>query len=116
MGGPGTASAPRPHAMHDDDWRELDEEALQRVLIERWLYRGMMLGIMLLSAIVVTYLGLRGISRLGDHLTVGALLALALAAAVVAFTMRQKDLRLHRELRRRRLARRDPPPGSTSPP
>jgi len=102
--------------MPDEDWRELDEEVLERVLIERWLYRGMMLGIMLLSAIVVTYLGIRGMARPSDHLTVGALLALVLAAAVVAFTMRQKDLKLHRELRRRRLGRRAPPSDPTSDP
>jgi hypothetical protein len=38
---------------------------------------------------------------LADTLTIGALLSLALAAAVVAFVMRLVDLRIHRELRRR---------------
>ncbi len=84
------------------DWRNLDDEALERLLVERWLYRGMLLGVILVAAIIVTYLGLRGLAGLGDHITVGALLALALAAGAVAFQMRQQDLRIHRELRQRR--------------
>jgi len=37
-----------------------------------------------------------------DSLAVGAVVALGLAAAVVAFVMRLADLRIHQELRRRR--------------
>lgn len=98
--------------MRDEKWRRLDEEALERLLVERWLYRGMMLGVMMLAAIVVTYLGVRGIASRVDQVTVGALLALALVAAAVAFTMREQDLRIHRELRRRRSGG----PGSPSSP
>jgi hypothetical protein len=93
--------------MRDAEWQKLDEEALERLLIERWLYRGMMLGVILLAAIVATYLGVRGVTGLADQLSVGVLLALALAAGVMAFSMRRQDLRIHRELRRRRLS--DPP-------
>ena len=88
--------------MRDEEWRGLDEEALERLLIERWLYRGMVLGVVLVAAIVTTYLGVRGITGLVDRLTVAALVALGLAAAGVAFHMRQHDLRVYRELRRRR--------------
>jgi hypothetical protein len=88
--------------MSDPDWQGLTDEALERMLIERWLYRGSVLGVMFLAAIVTTWLGLRGVVSIADRLTVGALLALALAAAVLAFAMRQYDLRIHRELRRRR--------------
>jgi hypothetical protein len=88
--------------VRDEDWRRLEDDALERLLIERWLYRGLMLCVIFAAAIVATYLGVRGISGLADQVTVGAILALALAAGAVAFVMRQQDLRIHRELRRRR--------------
>lgn len=94
--------------MRDEEWRALDDEALERLLIERWLYRGLMLAVILLAAIAATYLASRGIDGVADHVTVGALVALSLAAGAVGLTMRQQDLRGHRELRRRRLERRGP--------
>ena len=93
--------------MRDEDWLRLDDEALGRLLVERWLYRGLMLGIIFLDAIIVTWLASRGIESAVHRVTVGVLLALALVAAAVAFTMRQQDLRIHRELRRRRGSARD---------
>jgi hypothetical protein len=87
----------------DEEWRGLDDEALGRRLIERWLYRGMMLGIIFLAAIIVSWLASRGgLETMADRVTVGVLLLLALTAAAVAFVMRLQDLRIHRELRRRR--------------
>ena len=83
-----------------------DNEALERLLVERWLYRGGMLAVMLVSAVLTTYLGIRGVTTVADTVAVGAFLALAAAAAVVAFIMRLGDIRIHRELRRRR-GRRD---------
>ena len=88
--------------MRDTDWQDLDDEALERLLVERWLYRGILLGVLLLAAVVTSFLGIRGLVDRADQITVGALLALALAAGAVAFTMRQGDLKIHRELRRRR--------------
>ena len=88
--------------MKDADWLDKDDETLERLLIERWLYRGAMLAVMLLSAIISTYLGIQGVTTLADMITIGALLALAVTAAVAAFVMRLVDLRIHRELRRRR--------------
>ena len=88
--------------MKDADWLDKDDETLERLLIERWLYRGAMLAVMLLSAIISTYLGIQGVTTLADMITIGALLALAVTAAVAAFVMRLADLRIHRELRRRR--------------
>jgi hypothetical protein len=88
--------------MKDGDWLDKDDETLERLLIERWLYRGSMLAVMLLSAIISTYLGIQGVTTLADMITIGALLALAVTAAVAAFVMRLADLRIHRELRRRR--------------
>ncbi|MBI2152492.1 MAG: hypothetical protein HYU24_02140 [Candidatus Rokubacteria bacterium] len=84
-----------------DDWLDKDDEALEGLLVERWLVRGGMLAVMFLAAIISTYLGTQGVTTLADRITVGALLALALAAGAVAFVMRLADLRIHRELRRR---------------
>lgn len=86
------------------DWRDKDSDALERLLVERWLYRGALLAVMGLSAVICTYLGIQGVSTLADSLTVGAVVALGVAAAVVAFVMRLADLRIHRELRRRKRA------------
>jgi hypothetical protein len=88
--------------VRDEDWRWLEDDALERLLIERWLHRGLLLCVIFAAAIVATYLGVRGISGLGDQVTVGVVLALALAAGAMAFTMRWQDLRIHQELRRRR--------------
>ena len=85
-----------------DEWAAKDDEALERLLIERWLYRGAMLAVMFMAAATTTYLGIRGITTVVDTFTVGILLALAVSAAVIAFVMRSTDLRIHRELRRRR--------------
>src|SRR3972149_5169790 len=99
-------------AMRDSEWLDKDDAALEQLLVERWLYRGGMLAVILLSAVLTTYLGIRGVSTLADTLTLGALLGLALAAAVVAFVMRLVDLRIHRELRRRGRDPRRPGRGS----
>ena len=88
--------------MRSDGWRDLDDEALERLLIERWLLRGLMLGVILLVAIAATWVGGLGLESQADRVTVGTLLLLALVAAGVALFMRQQDLHIHRELRRRR--------------
>jgi hypothetical protein len=88
--------------MRDDDWKGLDDFSLERILIERWLYRGLMLGVILLSGMAVTWMTAHGLEGVREHVTVGVLAALALAAGVVMFVMRQQDLRIHRELRDRR--------------
>ena len=88
--------------MRDEDWLKLNDDGLERLLLERWLYRGALLGVMLVAAIAVTYLGIQGVTSLVDRLTVGALVALGIAAGVITFIMRQHDIKIHRELRRRR--------------
>ncbi len=90
--------------MRDEEWQTLNEPALERLLVERWVYRGALLGIVFLAAVLTTYMGVRGIGGLADEATVAVLVALALAAAGAAFVMRQTDLKIHRELRRRRAA------------
>lgn len=91
--------------LRDHDWRGLDDEALERLLIERWVYRGAMLAVIFLAAITATWIGARGLTGVADQVTVGVLLVLGLAAGVVAFAMRHQDLKIHRELRRRRSPR-----------
>ena len=91
--------------MRQDTWRQLDDEALERLLIERWLLRGATLLVILLAAIAATWFGMRGVETMVDHVTVGVFLALALAAGALAFFMRQDELRIRRELRRRRQSR-----------
>jgi hypothetical protein len=88
--------------MGDERWRGLDDEGLERLLVERWLYRGLLLAVILVSAVTTSYLGASASGRLTDVVTIGTLLALAVVAAVVAFLMRQEDLRIMRELRQRR--------------
>ena len=92
----------RPQVQDSKEWLDKDTETLERLLVERWLYRGGMLAVMLLSAIITTYLGIQGVTTLTDMVSVGALLALGVTAGVVAFVMRLMDIRIHRELRRRR--------------
>lgn len=73
------------------------------LLVERWVIRGgVMLVVMLLSAILTTYLGMAEAHTLMDKLLIAALIAAALAAAAAAFVFRITDIRIHTELRRRR--------------
>ena len=89
----------------DSEWLAKDDEALEHLLVERWLYRGAMLAVMFISAIITTYLAVQEVTTLVDRLTAGALVAVGLAAAVVAFVMRLADIRIQKELRRRRQGR-----------
>src|SRR5436309_15377465 len=88
---------PRLDAMRDEGWRQLDDEALEHLLVERWLYRGLMLGVILLAAIIVSYLGARGLHSATDQAILIVAVGVALAAAVVAFVLRQHDLKIHSE-------------------
>jgi hypothetical protein len=89
--------------MRHPDWQHSTDEELERLLIERWLSRGLMVGILAVIAILSTYVASRGLTSAVDLLTFAALLALGVAAAGAAFAMRQHDLEICRELRRRRM-------------
>jgi hypothetical protein len=86
----------------DKEWLALDDTALERLLVERWLLRGVLLAVMLAAAIGTTYMGTRGVTTLPGQLSVGALLVMAILAGAAAFVMRLTDIRIHKELRRRR--------------
>jgi hypothetical protein len=88
--------------MKDSHWLGKNDEDLERLLVGRWLFRGGLLVLMLLSAIILTLVGLRGINGWKDSLTVGGALVLGVAAGVLAFVMRLVDRRIHLELRRRK--------------
>jgi uncharacterized protein YacL len=88
--------------MNQAKWLDLNDEALEKLLIERWLFRGILIVVMLAGAVLTTYLGSAGLPTLVDRLIVGLLLCVALAAGGIALAMRGTDLRIHRELRRRR--------------
>jgi hypothetical protein len=88
--------------MKDIKWLGLKDEALESLLIERWLFRGVLLVLMLAAAIFTTYLGMEEHYTLLDKLTIGFLVFITLGTGVVAFVMRNTDIRIHKELRRRR--------------
>ena len=91
--------------MKDADWLHKDDDALERLLVERWLFRGGLLVLMLLSAIVLSLVGMNGITGWRDTVAVGAALVLGAAAGVLSFVMRFRDGRIHAEMRRRRRSR-----------
>lgn len=88
-------------ARHPKRWRELPDEALERLLVERWLSRGRLLLATLLAAIAATWIGTSRPSGLADTILVGVLAALVVVGAVGAFVMRLKDHAIRQELRRR---------------
>ena len=90
-------------AMREEEWLQKDSEALERLLVERWLYRGGMLAVMLVAAVLTTYLGIRGLTTIVDMIAAGAFMALAVAAGIVGFVLRLGDIRIHKELRQRRM-------------
>jgi hypothetical protein len=88
--------------MKDAKRLELNDDALEKLLIERWLFRGVLLVVMLAAAVLTTYIGRDGLSTLADRLAVSVLVCVTLTAGGIALAMRGTDLRIHRELRRRR--------------
>ena len=91
--------------MKNADWLQKADDDLERLLVERWLSRGGLLLLMLASAIVLSVVGMRGITGWRDTVAVGAALVLGLAAGVIAFVMRLMDRRIHAEMRRRKRSR-----------
>jgi hypothetical protein len=86
----------------NSQWAELKDDALETLLVERWLFRGVLLVLMMVAAIFTTYLGLEGPRTFLEQLAVGILVCIAFSAGVAIFVMRNTDIRIHRELRRRR--------------
>ncbi len=72
----------------DTKWRTLSDEALEGLLVERWVIRGIMPVVMFASAILTTYVGVGEVNTLTDKLQIAALLVVAFTAAAAAFVMR----------------------------
>jgi hypothetical protein len=94
----------RRRALNDGGWQQLDNTALERLLVERWLFRGALLAATAGAAGLTTYLGMRGLTTFADRLEVAALGLFTLSSGVSLFVMRRHDLSIHRELQRRRKA------------
>jgi hypothetical protein len=92
----------RDERMNDSEWLEQKDDALEKLLVERWLFRGVLLVVMMTAAVLTTYVGMQGLHTIVDRVTVGALVGLTVSAGAGVFMMRNKDIRIHRELRRRR--------------
>jgi hypothetical protein len=101
----GEGQVPTQPSPSERDWRRLGDRALEDLLVERWLYRGLLLGVVFLAAVVVTLLGAWGLAGRREQVAAGILVVLAIAVGAVALAMRQRDLKIHRELRRRRRSR-----------
>jgi hypothetical protein len=98
-------------AVNHANWRDLKDDALEKLLVERWRFRGALLAVIFAAAVLTTYLGRDGLPTFAGRLAVSVLAGAALAAGAGALAMRGTDLRIHRELRRRRLdagTRQDP--------
>jgi hypothetical protein len=88
--------------MNDEKWPSLNDDALEKLLVERWLFRGALLVVMLAAGLLITYLGMEGFHTPVERLTVAALVGVTLGAGAAVFVMRNTDIRIHRELGRRR--------------
>ncbi len=88
--------------MDDTKWLSLNDDALEKLLIERWVFRGVLLVLMLAAAILTTYLGMEGLYTRVERVSVALLVCVTVGAGAAVFAMRNTDIRIHRELRRRR--------------
>ncbi len=88
--------------MDDTKWLSLNDDALEKLLIERWVFRGVLLVLMLAAAILTTYLGMEGLHTLVERVSVALLVCVSVGTGAAVFAMRNTDIRIHRELRRRR--------------
>lgn len=95
---------PAEEPVNDFGWPKMTDAELERLLVERWVFRGALLVLMLAAAILTTYLGMQGAAAFWDRVAIGALVCLMVAAAAGLFALRSRDIRIHRELRRRRAA------------
>ncbi|MBI2941251.1 MAG: hypothetical protein HYY04_12520 [Chloroflexi bacterium] len=81
---------------------DLADEQLQRLLIDRWLYRGALLALLVVLAILVTTLSAGGLDSVPRQIVVGVLIVAGGAATIVFVAMRHQDRKLYRLLRDRR--------------
>ncbi len=83
-------------------WEELSADQLERLLVERWLYRGGVLAAALTLAVLFTMVSVNGLGTLIEQLLGGALAVLTVAAAGVFVYLRLHDRRIFLLLQDRR--------------
>lgn len=94
--------------MPRQDWKELKDSELERLFVERWLYRGALVAGMIVLAVLVTLMGARGVNSPADKAMVGLLVAFATASFFLFLLMRRHDFKIQQELRQRRRQRKSP--------
>ena len=88
--------------MAEKRWEELSEDELERLLVERWLYRGGVLAMALVLVVLFTVVSTGGLETLVEQVISGVLALFALLAAGVFVYLRQQDRKIHHMLRERR--------------
>jgi hypothetical protein len=88
-----------------EEWEHLDEDGLERLVMERWLFRGGMIFAMFVLALLITFVVSRGLATFADQVLVGVMAVLVVASGITLATMRAEETRIHRELHRRRAKR-----------
>lgn len=85
--------------MQDD---QRSDQEIEQLLIDRWLYRGGILVLLAIFAILLTVLSGNGLTSLSDRIVAGALVVCGIVATGVFVVMRHQDRALYRTLRDRR--------------
>lgn len=88
--------------MPGEPWDELPQPELEKLLVERWLYRGGLMAALVVLAIAGTLVASGGAEDLPSQILIVAVATLIVAAAAVFIAMRRRDHQMLRELRRRR--------------
>lgn len=83
-------------------WEELSEDELEKLLVERWLYRGGVLVAGLVLAVLFTMVSTNGLGTLIEQVLAGVLAVLTVAAAGVFVYLRVHDRRIFVVLQQRR--------------
>lgn len=88
--------------MAERPWEQLTDDELERLLVERWLYRGGVLAAAAVLAVLFTMIATRGLESFAEQ-AMTALLAFMMLAAVGVFVyLRQQDRKIFLALRERR--------------
>ena len=88
--------------MAGDPWDKLPQPELEKLLVERWLYRGGLMAALVVLAVAGTLVASGGVQELPSQILIAAVAALIIAGAAVFIAMRRRDHQMLRELRRRR--------------
>lgn len=93
--------------MAQHDWDNLSEDDLEKLLVERWLYRGGLLAAALALAVLFTMISVNGLATLVEQILAGVLAVMTAAAAGVFVYLRLHDRRIFLILQERRRRERE---------